>query len=155
MNWDVLDILTFTTMVTVVVVVLHTVWRSARSRAYRAASAIAALSAFLLVWVNAAVGIIGNEEDEANLLFFGVLAVAVLGSLFARFRAKGMAVTLYATAGAQILVAVFAIAARLGASSAEWPRGILIISAVFTAFWLFSGWLFKRAAIRERRFFVD
>ena len=155
MNWDWLDFLAFGAMVTVVLVVITLAWRRARNRAYRGAMAVAVLGGFFLVWVNAAVGIIGNASNDANLMFFGVLAVAVLGSLLARFRAKGMALTLYATALAQILVAAFAISWDLGATGSTWPRDILVLTAIFSVFWLVSGWLFSRAAKHERRLFTD
>ena len=155
MNWDLLDYLTFGTMIAVVLIVVTLAWRRARNRAYRGAAAVAILGAFFLVWVNGAVGIIGNEENEANLLFFGVLAVAFIGALLARFRARGMALALYATALAQILVAAFAIAMDLGATAAIWPRDILMITAFFSLFWLVSGWLFSRAAKQDRRLFTD
>ena len=155
MNWDLLDFLVFGTMVTVVVVVVFLAWRRARNRAYSAAATVTVLGAFLLVWVNGAVGIIGNEGNDANLLFFGVLAIAAAGALIARFRARGMAIALYATAGAQVLVAVFAIAMRLGASGPIWPRDLLLLTAFFSAFWLVAGWLFGKAAKRERRLFAD
>ena len=155
MNWDLLDFLVFGAMLTVGAVIVLIARRRARTRAYRIAVAIAAIGAFLLVWVNGAVGIIGNEGNDANLLFFGVLAVAAVGSLIARFRAGGMAIALYATAAAQVLVAAFAISTSLGTSGPTWPRDVLVLTVVFSAFWLVSGWLFGRAASTERRLFVD
>ncbi len=155
MHWDLLDILTFGTMVVCAVIIVFTARRRSRIRAYRLAAAIAALGGFLLVWINGAVGIIGNEENEANLLFFGVLAVAATGALIARFRARGLARALYATAIAQVLVAVIAIVMRLGASGPAWPRGILVLTAMFSAAWLVSGWLFGKAAKSEQRLFAD
>ena len=155
MNWDLLDFLTFGTMTTVILVIIALSRRRTRNRAYRGAAVVAVLGAFFLVWVNGAVGIIGNEENEANLLFFVVLAVAAVGSIIARFRAKGMALTLYATAIAQILVAAFAISLDLGAAGPIWPRDILVMTAIFSVFWLLSGWLFSRAARHERRLFTD
>ena len=155
MNWDLLDILTFAAMVTALAIIGVSAWRWGRTRAYRLGAAIAALGAFTLAWMNGAVGIIGNEENEANLLFFGVLGVAAAGVLIARFRAKGMAVALYATAIAQVLVAAFAITMRLGASGPTWPRGLLIITVIYSTFWLVAGSLFSKAAKRERRLFSD
>ncbi|MDJ0712229.1 MAG: hypothetical protein QNJ14_17705 [Woeseiaceae bacterium] len=155
MNWELLDYLVFGTMVAVVIIVVTLAWRRARNRAYRGAVAVAILGAFFLVWVNGAVGIIGSEENDANLLFFGVLGIAAVGALLARFRARGMAFALYATALAQILVAVYAVAVGLGASGPIWPRDILVITAFFSLFWLVSGWLFSRAAKHERRLFTD
>jgi hypothetical protein len=155
MNWDLLDILTFSAMVASAVIIVLTARRRSRIRAYRFAAAIAALGGFMLVWINGAVGIIGNEENEANLLFFGVLIVAATGALIARFRARGLARALYATATAQVLVAAIAIVFRLGASGPAWPRGILVITAMFSTVWLVSGWLFSIAAKSERRLFSD
>lgn len=155
MHWDLLDILVFSTMVATAVTIVLVARRRSRSRAYRFAAATAALGGFLLVWVNGAVGIIGNEKDEANLLFFGVLAVATAGALIARFRARGLARALYATAAAQVLVAAIAIVFRLGASGPVWPHGLLLLTAVFSSVWLVSGWLFSKAAKAERRLFSD
>ena len=154
MNWDLLDVLVFGTMVASLAAIVF-VARRARSATYRVAVIIAAIGAFVLVWVNGAVGIIGNEENDANQLFFGVLAVAVLGSVFARLRARGMSIALYATAAAQVAIAVYAISMQLGASGPIWPRDILMLTAFFSAFWLVSGWLFSKAAAKERRLFAD
>ena len=154
MNWDLLDILVFSGMIAVVATII-VVARRARSASYRIAVTIAALGAFAMVWVNGAVGIIGNEDNDANLLFFGVLAVAALGAAIARFRARGMAIALYTTAAAQVAIAVYAITMQLGAAGPIWPRDILMLTAFFTAVWLMSGWLFNRAAAKERRLFAD
>ena len=55
-------------------------------RIYRAAFGLAVLTGFLLMWVTLAVGIIGAENDEANVLFLGVLATGAIGAVLARFR---------------------------------------------------------------------
>ena len=65
--------------------------RMSRNTAYRAAVGLATVAGFLLVWINLAVGIIGDEGNPANLMFGGVLVVGVIGALVARFRAPGMA----------------------------------------------------------------
>ena len=51
--------------------------------AYRAAAGVALATVFLLVWVNGAVGIIGSENNDANLMYFGVLAVGIIGAIIA------------------------------------------------------------------------
>jgi hypothetical protein len=155
MNWDLLDFLAFGVMVTVALTIVVLAGRRTRSGAYRAAAAIAALGAFLLVWVNGAVGIIGNEENDANMMFFGVLGVAAVGAVIARFRASGMARALYATAAAQVLVAAVAIVMQAGATGANWPNGLVIITVFFAATWIVSGALFGKAARAERRLFGD
>jgi hypothetical protein len=65
----------------------------------------------LLVWTNLAVGIIGEPDELANLMYVGVLAVGILGAITARFRPAGMARALLATALVQALVAGIALIA--------------------------------------------
>lgn len=109
--------------------------------AYRAAVAVALGAAFLLVWANGAVGIIGSEDNPANLMFGGVLVVGIVGAAVARLRARGMARALVVTALAQALVAVIAAASGAGY--------IFVATAFFCALWLASAWLFRRAALQE------
>lgn len=59
--------------------------------ASRAAVGVALAAAFLLVWMNLAVGIIGSEDNPANLMYGGVLAVGMIGAVIARFQPHGMA----------------------------------------------------------------
>lgn len=107
------------------------------SHAYRGGIALALAASFLLVWINGAVGIIGNEDNPANLMFGGPLAIAFLGALLSRFRPRGMARTMTAAAIAQIAVGLIALA-----------MGILIpfVTVFFAALWGASGVLFLKAA---------
>jgi hypothetical protein len=114
--------------------------------AYRAAVGVAMAAALLLVWMNLAVGIIGNEENPANLMYVGVLVVGIIGTLVARFQPHGMARALFATALAQILVAVIALVTGLGSSGPIWPRDVLIATGFFAALWVGSSLLFRRAS---------
>jgi hypothetical protein len=75
--------------------------------AYRAAVGIACATGIVLVFINAAVGIIG--DGPVNLMYLGVLAVGFVGALIVRFEARGMALALLATALAQMLVPVIAL----------------------------------------------
>ena len=113
--------------------------------AYRAAIGIALAAGLLLVWANLAVGIIGNEDNPANLMYFGVLAVGIIGALIARFRPRGMARALFATALAQTSVAVIALVAGLG-SPWSGPLELSLLNGFFVALFVGSAWLFRRAA---------
>ncbi|HSI19509.1 MAG TPA: hypothetical protein VK980_17200 [Sphingomonas sp.] len=116
--------------------------RMTRNSAYRAAVAVAVVAAFLLVWINLAVGIIGAENNPANLMFAGVIAVAIAGGAMARFRAQGMARALVATALAQAMVAAIVLVRGL----ADEVTPIIVLTGLFVALWLGSAWLFGRAA---------
>jgi hypothetical protein len=120
--------------------------RVTRNSAYRAAVGVAVVAAFILVWMNLAVGIIGSEDNPANLMYGGVLAVAILGALVVRLEPGGMARALAATALAQVSVGVIALVAGLGSTGANWPRVIVVLTAFFAALWLVSAWLFWKAA---------
>ena len=100
----------------------------------------------ILLWLSAGVGIIGRDGDPANLLYVGVLATGLLGALIARFRPAGMARALQATAVAQVLVAVIALAAGFGSAVPRWWLDILGLTAFFVLLWLLSARLFRKAA---------
>lgn len=110
------------------------------SLAYRGGIALALAASFLLVWINGAVGIIGNENNPANVMFAGPLAIAFLGALFSRFRPRGMARTMTAAAITQIAVGLIALA-----------MGVLIpfVTVFFAALWGASGVLFRKAGMAE------
>jgi hypothetical protein len=110
--------------------------RLSRRRAYRAAVAVAALTSFLLVWINLAVGIVGSEGHPANLMFFGVVALALGGALVARGRPRGMAVAMAAAAAAMGAAAVVVLVAG-------WNIEAVLLSAVFVVPWLVSAALFR------------
>jgi hypothetical protein len=112
---------------------------------YRTAVAIAVGAALLLIWVNLAVGFIGDESNPANLMYLGVLAVEVGGAVITRFRAEGMAWTLFATAAAQVVVGAMALTFRLGGASTR-PIEIIGTSALWALAFASAGALFLRAA---------
>jgi hypothetical protein len=119
--------------------------RVTRNKAYRAAVGVALAAAFILVWMNLAVGIIGNEDNPANLMYGGVLAVGIIGAVIARFQPYGMARAFVATGVAQALVAVGALIARLGLPWSG-PAEVLMLNGFFVALWLTSAGLFRKAA---------
>ena len=120
--------------------------RKPDNTAYKSAVGLALAAAFLLFWVNGAVGIIGDARNDANLMYGGVLAVGIIGAIIARFQPHGMARALFATALAQALVAVIALIAGLGSTAPIWPWDILILTGFFAALWVGSALLFRKAA---------
>lgn len=120
-------------------------WMS-RNAAYRAAVGVAVVAAFLLIWINLAVGIIGSENNPANLMYAGVFAVALTGAIVARAEPAGMARALTLTALAQSLAGVAALATGAGATGESWPRDVIVLTGFFSAMWFGSAWLFRKAA---------
>ena len=146
MAWDVVDFTVFGAMLLGVGVMYTLARRTSDNTAYRSAIGVALTATFILIWVNGAVGIIGDESNDANMMYIGVLAVGVIGAIIARLRPHGMARALYATALAQAAVAVIALITGLGSTAPIWPKDILILTGFFVALWLLSAWLFRDAA---------
>jgi len=112
---------------------------------YRLAVGVALAAALMLVWLSLGVGIIGADGDPANVMYFGVLAVGLIGALIARFRPRGMARALSATALAQALVGAIAIFGGLGRPYSG-ALELLGLNGFFVALFVGSAWLFRRAA---------
>ena len=146
MVWDVFDFAFAGALVLGAGVTYALAARKTGNTAYRFAVGVALAAAFILVWVNAAVGVIGTSHDDANLMYGGVLAVGIIGATVARFQPHGMARALFATALAQALVAAIALIAGLGSTGPIWPLDILILNGFFAALWLISSRLFRNAA---------
>jgi hypothetical protein len=116
--------------------------RVALRNAYPAAFGIAVVAALLQIWINLAVGIIGSEDNPANLIYGGVLAVAVGGAVLARFRPLGMSCAMVATAVAQVTAFAVALIMGLGFTGP--------ITVFFAALWLLAAWLFHKSALERR-----
>jgi hypothetical protein len=120
--------------------------RKSDSLAYRFAAGIAIAGAFGLIWVNLAVGFLGDEGNPANLMFLAVLAVVLGGSAVARLQAGGMARALFAAAVVQVLIGVIALAAGWASPGSHGLYEVAMGTSLFVAFWLTSAFLFRKAA---------
>lgn len=147
--WTANDFLVFGTMLLAALGFYELAARKARSAVYRWAAGLTVGTAFFLVWANLAVGLIGSEDNPANLMFAGVLAVAFVGALAARLRARGMAYALFMTALAQMSVGIVAIAGALGVDGRGWPGDVIGLTGLFTCLWFAAALLFRRAAHHE------
>ena len=135
--WKLADFLVFGGFLTAGILTYEAATLKNRPSSYKIAIRLAIFSAILMMWMNGAVGIIGNESNDANLMFFGVLLVAFLGSLISRFKPKGMSLTMVVTAGAQLLVFAVAWIAGWGFTGP--------ITLFFVAMWLISARLFHHS----------
>ncbi len=122
--------------------VMELVFRLSPDRCYRAGVVVAALTALLLVWINGAVGIIGNADNPANLLYFAVLVAAVAGSIAAGFRAGGMARAMLVAAALQAVIMVAAPLFSWGPPGEAAVR-TFCLNGVFVVFWMIAWVLFR------------
>lgn len=140
MLWTTFDFIVWGAMLLFAAGVCEIGLRLSGSLAYRAGVVVAVGTGFLITWSNLAVGIIGDEGEALNLIFFGVIAIALVGAFVARFRTQGLAVAMAITAAAQAGTALLAVTRE--------PKVALIIG-VFALGWLLSAWLFREAARAE------
>ena len=140
-NWGGEDFLFAGVLLGLVGIGFEAVMRRSRSWSYRLGAGFAVAAAFLIVWANAAIGMIGDGPNFYNLLFLAVIGLALVGAVFVRFRPAGMASLMLIAAIIHLCVALAGIAVD--------PRGGLF-SAVFAGLWLISAALFRRAAGEAR-----
>jgi hypothetical protein len=140
MAWDSADFILFGIMLAAACGAWELAMRWTKSRTYSAGAIVAVGAALLLFLVNGAVGFIGDEDNPVNLLFFGVLTLALGGATIVRFRPEGMARAMAVTAGAQGATGALAVLAVPDV------QGFLLGTAMFVPLWLLSSWLFARAA---------
>ena len=132
MNWTGFDFLVFGLMLAVACGGVELAVHLSDKNSYRIAAILALGGGFLMVWANLAVGIIGNENNPQNMLFFGVLAAGLIGALLARFKACGLAATLRVMAVLQLLLGI-----------AAWALGWAFLP-VFTLFYVALWWMAAR-----------
>ena len=123
--------------------------RKGGSMAYRLGAGLAVLVSFLLIWVNGAVGVIGDEDNPANLMFIGIILVAAAGSVVAKFEARGMARATMIACVLNAAVAVLVPVYRWGADEHPGMPGLVALIGVFATMWGASSALFAKAA-RDR-----
>jgi hypothetical protein len=123
------------------------VTKGIRTWTYRWAVGVSLTTVFLLVWVNAAVGgILG--DDPANMMYFGVLLVGLIGAIIARLEPRGMSRALLATAFATVLVPAIAWVMRTPAFT-NGVAAVFGLHALFAMLFVGSALLFRSAGANQ------
>lgn len=150
-DWNLFDFVIMGTVLIGIGIAYELVAKKSAKTVYRIAFGIGLTGAFLLFWVNGAVGIIGNEGQDANLLYGAVFVVGFIGSLIARFKPHGMSRTLFAAALVQMLVPVTALIIWPPPNTSWAPSilGVFLLSAFFAYLFVVSAMLFRRADSNE------
>lgn len=136
-SWTAKDFVAASVMLGGVGIVFEIAVRASGSLAYRLGAAVALGLGLILLWANAAVGIVGSEDRPINLWFNIIPFVAFVAAIVARFRPRGMAVAMTIAAVAQMLAGVVVYLS----GHLAW-----VVTGVGVTGWLLSAWLFHRAA---------
>jgi hypothetical protein len=140
-DWSASDFLIMGTLLLIACSLIEVGIRMARNNlSYFAGTVFAVGTGFVTVWVNMAVGMILSERNAENLVFLGVILVALVGAFLARFRAQGMAKAMLAAGALQGLIALV-----VAVSGLDDLYTSMLIGA-FALPWLLSAALFRQAA---------
>lgn len=148
-NWSVSDFIIMGALLFTTGSALVMIMRYAANLANRLAFASAIGSTFLLVWVNLAVGLIGGGPNAGNLMYIGVVGVALVGTYLSSFTAKGMGRAMIATAIAIVLVAVIAILTGMQNYPGSSVEEIIGVNAFFAFLFIVSGLMFRYVELQQ------
>lgn len=148
-NWDLFDFIFATVLIGGVGLLFELAVRASGSWAYRGGVALALATAFLTIWINGAVGIIGDEGGAANIVFHVIVVLAIAGAIVAGGKAKLMARAMMVPAVAQALVMVYVAATGIGANEPPGQPRLSILIGGFAVMWLGSALLFRKAAAQQ------
>lgn len=135
--WTAFDFIVGGALLAMLGIAIEVGLNASRNRTYQLGAIAAALTGFFIVWANVAVGFVGEPDNPYNLLFVGVLAVAIIGTLAARFKAQGMRNAMGATLVAQIVAGLVAMGQE---------EAILLLTAMVSLGWAAAALLFAKAA---------
>ena len=138
-DWTAFDYVAASLLLGGVCIGLELAMRLSAAWTYRLAAIMTVVGGFLMVWANLAVGIIGNEGNPQNLIFYAVLLIGLAGALYTKFEPNGLKWTLRTMAAAQLTV--FLIAAFL-----DWSL-LPVFTVVYFSLWLIAGEMFGKSAV--------
>jgi len=117
--------------------------------AYLVAAGLAAFACLAMAYIIAALGLIADEGDRADMAYLAVYGVGVLGAAAARLRPTGMAYTLFAMAAVQAAIGAIVFILQLQAETLFTMMKVLALNGFFTAMFAAAGWLFLQASRRD------
>ena len=148
MNWGLGDFVFMGSILFVIALAYELIIRKTEKIKYRIAFGIGLAGVFILLLVNGAVGIIGSEDNPANLMYGVVLIAGIIGSFLSRFKSRGMARTLFVMAAVQLLVPVVAL--TIWPANASWGAagvlGVFVFNAILVLVFIVSALLFRQTS---------
>ncbi len=124
--------------------------RRENSIIYRVAVGFALFTGLFLIWVNLAVGIIGSEDNAINGLYFCVIFIGIIGAFIARFKPKGMSLTMYGMAITQAIIAIIALFNGMAGATGSSAYEILAVNGFFITLFVVSAIVFQYAAQKQK-----
>jgi hypothetical protein len=115
--------------------------RKMNAWAYKAGVGLALVAGFALGWSNMVH--VADSENPANLVYYSVFVVGIVGALLSRLEARGLARTLFAMAATLALIALI-----LPSGAPPYlARNMAIGHGVFVVLFTASGLKFRHASL--------
>jgi hypothetical protein len=114
--------------------------------AYGLGTVLAVAAGLLIGWMNAAVGIAGNEDNPVNLVFFGLVAMAAVGAFACDGGARGLARTMACVAAIQLMLGAIVATGPVAAHEPAGGWGLFALNGGFALLWLGAAVAFAKAA---------
>lgn len=144
-NWTLGDFVFAAVLIGATGLAFELALRACASLMFRAAAALTLGTTFLLIWVNAAVGIIGDSANAANLLYGLIVAIVVLTTIASGFAPVAMSRATAAAAVVQGMITIAAVLTGWGEPASS-PVELVAINGFFIVLWLSAMLLFRPAA---------
>jgi hypothetical protein len=144
-NWTFSDFLFAGTLLFGTGLTFKIVTRNASSNLFKIASASALGSGLFLIWANGAVGIIGSENNDFNILYFLVIFVGIIGLFASQLKAWRLFLTLFAMAATQLILTIIAIFTGMAELPHSSVSEIIAVNGFFITWFIVSALLFKYA----------
>lgn len=122
--------------------------RKLEDASYKIGTGIAVGTSLLLIWINLAVGIIGNENNPANFTYIGVLIIETVGIFISNFKPPRIMYVLLLTAIAQVSVPIIALIIWKPQITPDVFK-VFGVNMIFVALWIISALFFKHASIKN------
>jgi len=118
---------------------------------YKIAIGFALGSTLLMIWANLAVGLIGAGPNPGNLMYLGVVAVGIIGTIFSRFTSGGMERAMYSMALALVMLAAIALITNMHQYPGSSATEIIDVNGFFAILFAVSGLLFRFIATEQSK----
>lgn len=113
-------------------------------KAYKIALGLSIAGVGILLWMSLGIGIIGEDGNPNNRVYFIIPAIGILGALLSRLKPSGLALTLATMALSQAIIAIVAVLRQAGMPWSG-PGELLLLNGFFILLFILSALLFRRS----------
>lgn len=143
--FDRLPLLLLASILIGIVIAVISTWKNRTG--IRPALGLSLFTSFLIVWMNAAVGIIGSEDNRINIIYYGLVSFSIIWVMIENYTLLGFARSMFASMIVTVLLGVSVmIAAGMNGVSLIGLIQIAVLNGIFAVLYGISALLFRKSA---------